>query len=214
MPRIGDHVTHAQWGDGTLRRILDGGRRWLVAFESNPGLPRTLLSDDLCQVRPRTGLPKTQGDAPLAAIRQALEALRLGVVPAHGLEALTVGRDKEATLIKELISTSQGMLLLSGGYGSGKTHLIELAESTALASNTLVARVTFDPEEIPPSHPMRIYRVLASELKYPGGSARGLLPLLEKVADSRDHTSPDGGRFHRYLSPAAWTLTHGDEVLV
>jgi hypothetical protein len=214
MARVGDQVTHSRWGAGIVRRILDGGRRWLVSFDSNPSLPRTVPCNDLAQARPRIDLPKVQWNAPSASIRQALEALRLGVVPAHGLEALTVGRDKEAKLIHDLLSSSQGLLLLSGGYGSGKTHLIELAEAAALASNTLVARVTFDPEETPPSHPMRIYRVLASELKYPGGSARGLLPLLEKLADSRDHTSPDGRRFHRYLSPAAWTLTHADDVLV
>lgn len=212
MARVGDAVRHPVWGEGTIRSILDGGRRWRISFAHSPDLPRVVPAE-LLEVE-RRELPVLDLDAPAADLRQALEALRLGVVPAAGLEALTVAREAELAAIRDLVASARGLLLLSGGYGTGKTHLIEVAENRALSSGMLVARATFDPVEVPPSHPLRLYRALARGIRYPGGTATGLQPLLEKLAGSRAHRTHDGERFHRYLTPAAWSLEFGDDVLV
>lgn len=140
--------------------------------------------------------------------RQSIEALRLGVVPVRGLDRLTVGREEERAALNALFDAGRGMRVLSGGYGAGKTHFIELAESEALARGYLVARATFDPDETPPSHPLRIYGSLMEGLRYPEGPGQGLRPLLERLSTSEAHTTPKGARVHRWLSPAAWALHH------
>lgn len=205
--QVGDEVHHPVHGPGRIRALLDGGRRWRVVFASAPGLPRTLPADELSSVHAES-LPVLRIDAPAPALRQALEALRLGVVPIEGIEALTVGRDAEIARIREMVDGARGLLLLSGAYGSGKTHLIEIAEARALAANLLVARATFDPEETPPSHPLRLYRALLQGLRYPDGPGRGLVPLLERLVGSRDHVTPGTRAYHRYFSPVLWALAH------
>lgn len=138
--------------------------------------------------------------------RQSLEALRLGVVPVRGLDRLTVGREEERARLESLFDDGRGMLVVSGGYGSGKTHLLELAEAQALARGWLVARATFDPVEVPPSHPIRVYGALIDSLRYPDGVSVGLRPLVERLVDSPAHASPGGASAHAWLSPLAWTL--------
>lgn len=81
---------------------------------------------------------------------------------------------------------------------------MELAEAEALAAGMLVARATFDPEEVPPSHPVRIYAALMMGLRYPEGTGRGLAPLFDRLAASLPHSSPEGSGHHRWLSPALW----------
>ncbi|MSP55865.1 MAG: hypothetical protein EXR69_09725, partial [Myxococcales bacterium] len=142
-----------------------------------------------------------------ADARQALEALRLGVVPPRGLSRLTVGRDAEQARIQGLVRKAGGMLVLSGGYGAGKTHLVELAEAEALANNMLVARASFDPVEVPPSHPLRVYSALMTGLRYPEGTGRGLAPLLDRLTGSSAHCEPGGTSAHRWLTPALWAQT-------
>ncbi len=141
-------------------------------------------------------------------LRQCLEALRMGVVPTHGLDQLTVDRDRELTAIGELVRGGGGMQVLCGGYGTGKSHLVEVAESQARAANWLVARASFDAIELPPSQPVRLYRALASNIAYPDDPRRGLRPLVERLSQSPRHTKVGGARFHRWLSPAAWACAH------
>lgn len=148
---------------------------------------------------PHERQPNERADA-----RQALEALRLGVVPPQGLSRLTVGRDVEQRRLRTLAEDARGMVVLSGGYGAGKTHLVELAEAEALAANMLVARATFDPEEVPPSHPLRVYAALMTGLRYPEGTGRGLAPLLDRLAGSKAHAEPNGASAHRWFTPALW----------
>ena len=214
MAQVGELVEHPEWGAGRIRAVLDGGRRWRVVFERFPRLPRTVRAS-LMQAVERPAAPELEFNAPSAVLRQALEALRLGVVPTTGLAALTVARDKELERLRGLLEAPRGMLLFSGSYGSGKTHLMEMAEGMALERNLMVARATFDPVEVPPSHPLRLYRALAEGLRYPDSPGQGLLPLLERLEGRESHVSPQGASFHRYLSPALWALSeHGDHAIV
>jgi hypothetical protein len=133
--------------------------------------------------------------------RQSLEALRLGVVPARGLTALTVGRDREQARLHRLLDgNGTGLLTIEGHYGAGKSHLIALAAAAALERGWVVARASFDPLEVPPSHPLRIYRALAGSLQVPGAATMGLGPLLDQAADCEalpSHRFLGAGRFAR-----------------
>lgn len=127
---------------------------------------------------------------------QTLEALRLGVVPRVGPELLTVARDRELALIQQDLEEAprQGAArVFLGDYGTGKTHLLELTEHAALARNFVVSRIVLDREEIPPSHPQRVYRAVCGNLRYPDLSCTGLGPLLDR--------SPLPRPAHAYFTP-------------
>jgi hypothetical protein len=120
---------------------------------------------------------------------------------------MTVGRDTEFALIDEdLAATPQGgsARVFLGDYGTGKTHLLELLEHKAIAGNFLCTRVVLDEEEVPPSHPQRVYRALCRGLRYPDQPGNGLQPLFERLRkwESRDFFRPGSSLYHSYLSPA------------
>src|SRR5690554_579566 len=124
---------------------------------------------------------------------RALEAMRLGVVPSTSLDAYTVGREAEMALVQvdftRATEAGGAVRAFLGGYGSGKTHLLELIGQHALRQNFLVSHVVLNPEETAPSHPKRVYRELINSLRYPDrpdsdGMARGLQPLLEAALQS------------------------------
>jgi len=150
------------------------------------------------------------------AARQAIEALRLGVVPRSHLDTYTVGRDLELVVVlKDLEAARQegGFRVVLGDYGAGKTHFLEMAEILALESGFLAARATLDSQEAIPNRPRRIFHQIARGLRYPDDPAlepRGLRPLLEKAAvDGKivrqwnSRTSPD---YHPYLGPALFYM--------
>lgn len=205
----GARIHHPTHGPGVVAKVLDGGRMALVRFDQRPAVPMVLPAAQLAPVGPPPSArrapprPARPDDPP---DRQTLEALRMGVVPVRGLDALTVGRQEEQARIEALLDDGRGMVVLSGGYGTGKTHLVELAEAAGLHRGFLVARATFDPVEVPPSHPLRLYGALMRQLRMPGGATTGLRPLLERLGDSPAHLH--GDHQHRWLSPALYAVLH------
>ncbi len=118
-----------------------------------------------------------------------LEAMRLGVVPDHQLDAYTVGRTRELELVQndlDAVDDGRGAVrAFLGDYGTGKTHLLELIRQFAGARGFVTARVVLNPEETAPSHPKRVYRQLVRSLEYPDvPQGRRLRPLFEKAADN------------------------------
>jgi hypothetical protein len=133
---------------------------------------------------------------------QSIEALRLGVVPLSLAEAYTVGREAEVASLRHLLEQRQGMRILFGDYGHGKTHLLDLLEQLARQEGFVTARGTLDPAEVPPSHPLRLYRALMSGMRCPDAPDASPLPILDRLAQSREHLEPSGGRHSRFLTPA------------
>ena len=139
---------------------------------------------------------------------QLLEALRLGTVPAAGLELYTVGRGAELAAVDadlERCRTEGGAArVVLGDYGSGKTHLLECIAARAREAGFVVGRTALDPVDVPASNPRRVYRALMRELWHPSPeTGRGVMPLLEQA---REHEIADL-RFrvearHPYLTPA------------
>lgn len=236
--RRGQKVTHPGFGPGLVKSVLDGGRQVRVEFERLPGVPYTLPATQLepptkrppaptperapaakrkvPRRRPdrRTATesppPRSSRPPPEAATRQLVEALRMGVVPPTQLDRYTVGRDREIDRLRTLIAGNRGLKVIEGHYGTGKSHLIELAAADARAAGFLTSRVAFDPVEVPPSNPLRIYREVVTNLRAPpDGVAGGLTPLLSRLLLSRAHRQPATASFHRYLSPALFALAEG-----
>jgi hypothetical protein len=146
-----------------------------------------------------------------ADVRQLCEALRLGVVPPALLDRYTVGRDAEIAAIRGLLDEGRGSLVLEGFYGTGKTHMIELALNEARRRNFVTTRVAFDAVEVPPSNPLRIYREVINKLRYPpDDTLGGLAPLFSRLLRKKTLMNPQGVTFHRYLSPALYAVKKGD----
>jgi len=88
-----------------------------------------------------------------------------------------------------------------GEYGAGKSHLMDIAEAKAREAGFVTSRVELDPREVPPSHPLRVYREIVSRLRYPGEACGdGLEPLAARLVETGSSCWKGKG-LHRYLSP-------------
>jgi hypothetical protein len=196
VPRVGQIISHADWGAGRVVALLRGGRVLRVEFDEMPHTPWEIPREELGfdapppPEKPQTEKPQTKkpgaekSPEPLdsksmspetledsVTARQSLEALRLGVVPTSHLNTYTVGRDMELAVIYEDLRSaakgSGGMRVVLGDYGAGKTHFLEMSELLALESGFLATRATLDSREVMPSRPRRIYHELARGIRYP-----------------------------------------------
>jgi hypothetical protein len=222
----GSRVWHVAYGRGVVDGVL-AGRRVLVRFDGAPGLPRTITRGELQVegVAPASGLgPRpvppatktrrakvrkaTPAKAPtpatareVADMRQTLEALRLGVVPSQHVEDYTVGRSEELRALNLLLDASAGLRALWGGYGAGKTHMLDVAEHMARARGFATARVVVDPLEMPPTHPKRLYAAIVRSLRLPDSADVGLEPLAHALCEDPEHRTHLGRSFSRFFSP-------------
>ncbi len=246
----GDRIVHPDLGAGVVRRSRRGGRALLVNFDSNPRLllevkaheikaeqPATKVHEaappltptkKMKKVLPKAGLGPFQKTGKAASgnsnkAARTLEALRLGVVPHTDLRSSSVGRDLEIELVRQDLSKAQASgaaRVFLGDYGAGKTHLLEIVERESLDAGFLVGRATFDAEYVMPSHPMRVYREVATSLTYPDFNAStppGLAPLFRKAIESPQvQEEIEGGRQgigrHLYLRPALHFFKALDEI--
>jgi hypothetical protein len=232
---VSDKVFHPDHGEGEVVTYRRGGRVAIVDFESRP-MPthvpvreiereETDGADDGTTDRAEDLLEagKTfEGNRDETESVRVLEAMRLGVVPSSSIDVYTVGRDVEVGQVQADLGkakTGDGAVrAFLGDYGTGKTHLLQLAEERALEENFVTAQVVLDPRETPPSHPKRVYRDLVNSLQFPDrphDDQAGLAPLFVRAVDDeetretfdvrrgkgdRDERLADG--MHLYLSPA------------
>jgi hypothetical protein len=176
--------------------------------------------DDRVPVNDSGGRDPSPQDSVTA--RQAIEALRLGVVPTSHLDTYTVGRDVELVVVlKDLESAVRdgGFRVVLGDYGTGKTHFLEMAELLALESGFLATRATLDSREVVPNRPRRIFHQLARGIRYPDDptiESRGLKPLLEKAAKDgkivRQWSSRNSPDYHPYIGPALFYMAVVSEM--
>lgn len=131
------------------------------------------------------------GDTMRFLSRQAVEALRFGVVPRAHIDELTVGFERERARIRQSLEDARAhggdAVAIVGDYGAGKSHLFEWTAAEALRRNYLVATASLDLHEVPPNDPARIYNALVNSIRYPGRSDSGsLAPLFDIVSDSEE----------------------------
>lgn len=220
--RPGDRVQHLQHGAGRVIALRAGRAR--VKFDARPGLPEVVPYDALLREGTAAGAGAASvvradavrdsrravgADAELqraagadAEAWQAVEALRLGVVPFERAAAYTVGREDALAGLHEMLEGGAGMRVLLGDYGHGKTHLLDLFEHAARAAGYATARATLDPAEVPPSHPKRLYHALMAGFRCPDAPDPSPGPLFERLRDSAAHLERDGARYSRFLTPA------------
>lgn len=242
--RLGDRVFHPHFGAGTLLRLLSGDRARIRfdlmrllpltvevgaltrkaeptgARRATSAPEKTATPAPVPTPSPRAAKQSTvpagraRTDPETAAVRQALEALRLGVVPSRHVQDYTVGRSSEIESVESLLETGRGLRVVWGDYGAGKTHILDVAETLGLRSGYVTARVVLNPVEVPPTHPLQLYRAFVRNMRYPDDTEVGWRPLLARLETSPAHVDPDGKQSSRFFSPVLFALRSGDEEAI
>jgi hypothetical protein len=151
-----------------------------------------------------TALRAEVGGHDQVAARRAVEALRSGVPSRAAVAALgsaqTEIEDRFAGLLEEARDRSAGTrhpagLLLGGGFGSGKSHLLEHLAQLALDAGFVVGRVVVS-KETPLHDPVKVFRAAAASAVVPGGHG----PALVEAAASLDPGAPAHAELWRWIT--------------
>lgn len=142
---------------------------------------------------------------PSVAARRAIEALRAGVPSRDAVAALGSGQsaieDRFQALCESVAGGGAGGLLLGGGFGAGKSHLLEHLAGLALDAGWTVSRIVIS-KETPLYDPAKVFRAVAdSALRT--GQAR---PAIIEAAMALDL---DGRAYAELLR---WAASSGAEL--
>lgn len=125
------------------------------------------------------------GTDDVLACRRAVEALRAGVPNRDAVAALGSGQsaieDRFHALCEAAAGGTAGGLLLGGGFGAGKSHLLEHLARFALDAGFTVSRVMVS-KETPLHDPVKVFRA-AVETAVRAGQVR---PALIEAAAALD----------------------------
>lgn len=188
---LGDTVSHADFGQGTVVQVL-GGSSVVNFFGDDIDVETAALT--LVSSKSPLVVDHTEKDrnSDKTAFRAAFEAINLGVAPPDcgQLVDLTI-RSKE---LKKKVSSwfteapDKGLCKVAFGYyGSGKSHLLKFVRCMALQAGWAVAYLEFDPKSADPAKPHLVYLNLMSALEFPsredGRQAEGFLGFVKEVRD-------------------------------
>jgi len=122
---------------------------------------------------------------PGVARRRAIEALRAGVPSRDAVAALGSGQsaieDRFSALRDAAAAGRAGGLLLGGGFGAGKSHLLEHLARLALDDGFAVSRVVVS-KETPLHDPVKVFRAAADTAVTAAGSG----PAIAEAAAELD----------------------------
>jgi len=186
MTKQDELVAHPVFGEGVVQASRWDGAELKVRFRS--GLQLWLPA--------KWFRPVTIKHVPLNVIssKRLLEAFRLGIVPHQDIEYFTFGRAFELSELDDgLRRLKQGkgdVYLVEGGYGSGKTHLLEYLHHLSIRYGFVTTYCELSVQETPLYRPKRIYRELVHNLRYiRENSEYRFRDLLKAVAPLkiRDH---------------------------
>lgn len=190
-------VSHPVFGDGEILDTRWHGTELLVQFQS--GL-RLWLPTQRVRLLTKIGDIALGNAEPVFAeidtiqARRMIEAFRLGIVPHQDVESFTFGREKPIGVLegalKNLARGQGDVFMVEGDYGAGKTHLLEYVHHRALASGMAASLIQFDPAEVSPHRPKRVYREIVHSLRYiKDDTEHGFRDLLRSATslDMKDH---------------------------
>lgn len=145
------------------------------------------------------------------ASRRAIEALRSGVPSRDAVAALGSGQreveDRFDALLNGLSVVGTGrrpqssVLLLGGGFGSGKSHVLEHLATVALEAGFVTSKVVIS-KETPLHDPVKVFRAAAESAVSQGATGA---PLREAAA-GLDVETPAYAELMRWAASAAGGL--------
>lgn len=135
-------------------------------------------------------------DSRIMHCRRALEALRNGVPNRDAVRVLGCGQPEvERRLTDQLASVESAVqeerqapgLLIAGGYGTGKSHLLEYFEHLALSKNFVCSRIVIS-KETPLYDPAKVYAAAIEAAVVPGLSGQAIKEIaLRLQLDSQSY---------------------------
>lgn len=187
---LGDTVSHRRYGQGTILQMRHRGLEVEVRFVSGRQLWLRVEDIDVLGgaqheasiVSEPLERPSKNGPSPSRAL---VEGLRLGIVPQRLAGDFIIGRETEAKQLDEWLGNeTSNVMLVVGGYGSGKTHFLEYAYWRALEKGFATALVSVDYNEAPFYRPKHIYERCVTSLRYriPEGTGTGGYRMLLRRA--------------------------------
>ena len=135
--------------------------------------------------------------------RQAVEALRNGVPNGAAVEILGCNRPEIESRFDDLLlqaidtdtpPVSTLGMLVSGDFGSGKSHLLSYLEHRALAEGFVCSRVAIS-KETPLYNLAQVFISAIQHARLPGRTGQ----LMEEIGDRINARTPDYDRFARWL---------------
>ncbi|MEA3217584.1 MAG: hypothetical protein QOJ19_3740 [Acidimicrobiia bacterium] len=141
--------------------------------------------------------------------RRALEALRAGVPNRDAVAALgslqTLVDDRFSLLLDAFVAPDDGArvrgMLLGGGFGSGKSHVLEHLAHQALQANFVVSKVVIS-KETALHDPVKVFRAAIDEARLPDR----LGSVMDEVAAGLRPASAEYAALYRWV--------HTDDVPV
>jgi hypothetical protein len=135
--------------------------------------------------------------------RRAIEALRSGVPSRDAVAALGTGQaaieDRVGALLADAQEGRAGGLLLGGGFGAGKSHLLEHLGRLALDQGFVVSRVVIS-KEVPLHDPVKVFQAAAASAVRAGYGG----PAIAEAAAEVDLDARGYGELRLWAaSPAA-----------
>jgi hypothetical protein len=190
-------VSHPVFGEGEVLDTRWHGTELLVHFQS--GLRLWLPTRRVRLLARLTDIVDGKAGSGFATIdqvqaRRMIEAFRLGIVPHQDVDSFTFGREKQIEVGEAALANlgrgNGDVFMVEGEYGTGKTHLLEYIHHRALARGMVTSLVQFDPREVSPHRPKRVYREIVHNLRYiKDGREHGFRDLLQAATklDLGDH---------------------------
>jgi hypothetical protein len=136
--------------------------------------------------------------------RRAIEALRAGVPNQDAVNVLGSSQPELEKIFRERLKAaregfqnnqqSNGMLV-TGGFGAGKSHLLEYFQRIALEENFVCSKIVIS-KETPLYHPARVYRSAIESAVVPG--RRGM--ALTEIVTSLDFKSEAYAGFNKWVN--------------
>jgi len=134
--------------------------------------------------------------------RRALEALRAGVPNRDAVAVLGSMQQGVEDRFSRLLAAVRalpdgppaGGLLIGGGFGTGKSHVLEHLAHTALSEQFVVSKVVIS-KETPLHDPVKVYRAAIEQAKVPGrpGSA------IDEIVAGLDVDAPRYAELYRWV---------------
>ena len=121
--------------------------------------------------------------------RRAVEALRAGVPSRFAVEVLGAGQPAIEGRVRQQLEEAARTgvtgrqtpgLLIAGGFGSGKSHLLEYIEHLALQENFICSKVVIS-KETPLYDPIKVYRAAIAGAVVPGRRGAALTEVISTL---------------------------------
>lgn len=185
-------VLDTRWADSLLLvRFGTGEKRWIFARRlkvvkrgAAAPVPRPPM------IASRRRILPVASDADEA--RRMVEAFRLGIVPHGSITKFTFGRDAEIARMRGLLdgfdAAGGAAAIVEGGYGVGKTHLLDYLTHLSRERGFAWAKVELEPQDVTPFRPRAIFREVCRTLRWrdpADGVEKGYRDLLRALAERR-----------------------------